>query len=242
MLWKSVEILSSRGRKKHATDRGALLKSQHTKSDSQPFTMGSGKRKTELPISWGKVGVCGYGERAEGTATRIPVLSHSPTVQTLSFLGGVFPLIDSLTGFLSIPYCGTCTLLRVSCLGWEVEILTDSRGISDWVVWLWAEAIFLSFLHTWLAPPHHIKSTYSTLQPAGRPMLPTPGGFTLPSSGQNLRQIDLCGSGAITTSPILTKAWPAPRKYTNLILTTWKPCSAELQLLAKSGTAWVVWL
>ena len=63
-----------------ARDAENLLKGQCTKFHLQPLTLGSGKggEAEWTRDAGGESGDGGFGERTEGTATRIPVLSHSP--------------------------------------------------------------------------------------------------------------------------------------------------------------------
>ena len=62
-----------------AGDSERLLKSQCTKFYLQPHTLGSSRGRAEWTRDTrGESGAGGSGERTEGTATRIPVLSHSP--------------------------------------------------------------------------------------------------------------------------------------------------------------------
>ena len=50
--------------------------------------------QSELDRCEERLGFVALGGRADGTAARIPVLSLSPTLQTLSFLGGTCPFIQ----------------------------------------------------------------------------------------------------------------------------------------------------
>ena len=74
---KSSEVSVIQGEK--AGDSESLLQGQCTKFCFQPLTLGSGRYRAES--EWtrtvrGQSGVGGSGERAEGSATRIPVFSH----------------------------------------------------------------------------------------------------------------------------------------------------------------------
>lgn len=72
---------------------GAILKGQHTNSlvSTHPWL-----QQRDSSSEWshtGKDGLCGFGERAQGTATNIPMLSPSPMSPTDAiFLGSITPL------------------------------------------------------------------------------------------------------------------------------------------------------
>ena len=62
-----------------AGDTEGLWKGQCRKFHLQPFTLGSCVGRPEWTRNpWGDPGVGGFGERANETATSIPVLNHSP--------------------------------------------------------------------------------------------------------------------------------------------------------------------
>ena len=76
-LWKAAEFLSTRERWAEDTER--LLKDQLTKFCLQPLTLDSVRGRAEWTRdASGESGADGSGERTEGTATGIPVLSQSP--------------------------------------------------------------------------------------------------------------------------------------------------------------------
>ena len=79
------------------TDRnpGAILKGQYTNSfmGTHPWAPAEGQ---QLRVDWshpGRDGLCGFREKAEGTATNIPMLSPSPLSPTDAiFPGSITPL------------------------------------------------------------------------------------------------------------------------------------------------------
>ena len=91
-LWKSVAIVSARERQESGREKGTFQKGQWTKFHSQPLTFCSRKgRVGQTEALWKETGVCGSGEKVEGTAIRAPVLHNSPAPQTPFFLGGALP-------------------------------------------------------------------------------------------------------------------------------------------------------
>ena len=105
-----------------------------------------------------------------------------------------------------IPPCRAQALLRSQLLGpgcWALARLgvsvTEGYGFG-------VGAIPSSFSWTKLVPPLHGTSSSSTHWAPGGPILSTPGGSTVPVSGENLGQTELCGSG---TSSLLS-LFPKP--------------------------------
>ena len=67
-----------------AGDAETFLKGQHIKFHLQPLTLGSSRGRTEQTrTTWRESSVGGSGERAKGSATRIPVLSHPHTAESI---------------------------------------------------------------------------------------------------------------------------------------------------------------
>ena len=104
-----------------------------------------------------------WGERAEGTATRTPVLSHSPTPQTTPFVGGALPSIwheprrtqelHPLVFKLPDPV-GACALLRSQLSGPEGRGLGRLMGCSylSGVALGWGPFLTLSPETDWCLP------------------------------------------------------------------------------------------
>ena len=62
-----------------AGDSESLLKGHCTKFHLQPLTLGSSRGRAEYTRdACGESGPSGFVKRTEGTAARIPVMSHSP--------------------------------------------------------------------------------------------------------------------------------------------------------------------
>ena len=84
--WKGTQITSSSEKQQgfcrlgHMVgDANSLLKGQHIKFHLQTLTLDCGRGRAEWTGDvWGESGVGGSGVKAEGIATRIPVLGHSP--------------------------------------------------------------------------------------------------------------------------------------------------------------------
>ena len=89
-LWKSVRITV------HQTETGPLKGPMYKISFAaiQPglCCQDSGRARADgTLLTWKEIGVCGSGERAERTTTRISVLCHSSTPQIPFFLGQALP-------------------------------------------------------------------------------------------------------------------------------------------------------
>ena len=70
--------ISQMVREKYHIKYKSLLKGQCTQLCLQPLTLDSSQRRTEgNRATWGESGIGGSGKKAERTATRISVLSHS---------------------------------------------------------------------------------------------------------------------------------------------------------------------
>ena len=88
----NIQLWQNSGVSTHQGDTESLLKGQRTKFCLQLLTLGAGRGRAEWTTgAWGESGASGSGERTEGTATRMPVLSHSPILQEPSFSGRALP-------------------------------------------------------------------------------------------------------------------------------------------------------
>ena len=80
-LWKSVKIMSTRDMCESAGNPGALLKGQHTRFLSQPFTLGSGggrAAQSKLESCEERLGCVAPEKELKGQAPGVPVLTLSP--------------------------------------------------------------------------------------------------------------------------------------------------------------------
>ena len=81
-------------------DAESLLNGQCTKFFLQPLTLGSSRWRAEWIRDTWEPGVGGSGEKTEGTGSRIPVLSHSPSEEWRGYLSQAenFPQVVSAWG------------------------------------------------------------------------------------------------------------------------------------------------
>ena len=100
-------ILTTRERWECAGNLGTVSKGQRKNVSFVATHQGLWRKKgvSELTgVIWGETGLGILGERAEGTAAKVPVLSPSPTP---SFLGRALPSMPHQPGGMRRPHCLT---------------------------------------------------------------------------------------------------------------------------------------
>ena len=81
-------------------------------------------------MSEGKSKVCGSGEKTEGRAARIPMLSPSPTPQMPSFLGGHSPPVGICVGESNNPTLQRLHPAEESAAWVGVQRSGQTKGVS----------------------------------------------------------------------------------------------------------------
>lgn len=105
-----MRISSTQVRQETAGNPGALLKGLHTKSAFQVITLSSRKGMVGLEgtgVIQEEIELYGFGERAGGTATNVPLLSPSPRPPTEAIFPGLSTLLytTSAWGAILAPSC-----------------------------------------------------------------------------------------------------------------------------------------